>query len=89
MEAALPDDLSSLEEPPAMPDRRHDVFLTGATGFLGPYLLRAIAASVPAGTRLYCLVRGANQQASEERLQRDLQKAGIKACAPFVAFACC
>lgn len=77
-EAALPADLADLDEPPVAQDKRNDAFLTGATGYLGPYLVREIAARLPRGARLYCLVRGASQADAQARLERDLQRAGVQ-----------
>ena len=44
------------------------VLLTGATGFLGPFLLTSLLEQTEA--RIYALVRGSDPQASAERLRR-------------------
>jgi len=43
------------------------IFLTGATGFLGVYLLRDLLRHGNLG-KIYCLVRAPNQEAAEQRL---------------------
>jgi amino acid adenylation domain-containing protein/thioester reductase-like protein len=47
-----------------------NVFLTGATGFLGAHLLDNLMQNT-SGT-VYCLVRGENEQAAEDRLRQAL-----------------
>ncbi|CAM5658204.1 SDR family NAD(P)-dependent oxidoreductase OS=Streptomyces tendae OX=1932 GN=GUR47_30605 PE=4 SV=1 [Streptomyces tendae] len=48
-----------------------EVLLTGATGFLGAFLLRDL---MRAGHgRVHCLVRGADEQAARERLRTNLE----------------
>jgi thioester reductase-like protein len=48
------------------------VFLTGATGFLGAFLLRDLL--VTTGTRVHCLVRAANEAEGMTRLREALTK---------------
>ena len=48
------------------------VFLTGATGFLGAFLLHDLLQTTPA--TVYCLVRAANPQAALDRLQKTLEQ---------------
>lgn len=48
------------------------IFLTGATGFLGAYLLREFAAWHD--TKIYCLVRADSQHEAIERLRSGLKK---------------
>jgi thioester reductase-like protein len=48
-----------------------DVFLTGATGFLGVHLLAELLATT--GARVHCLVRAADAAAGHARLVRTLQ----------------
>ncbi|WP_157248545.1 non-ribosomal peptide synthetase [Nonomuraea typhae] len=70
-DAVLPGDLVFPGAPaPASPPRR--VLLTGGTGFLGAYLLAALA-SEP-GVSVHCLVRGSDPKA---RLQANLERYGL------------
>ncbi|HET9226766.1 MAG TPA: thioester reductase domain-containing protein, partial [Thermoanaerobaculia bacterium] len=56
-------------EGPAASEMR-EVFLTGATGFLGSFLLRELLRQT--GARIHCLVRG-----GADRIRRKLTEAGI------------
>ena len=47
------------------------IFLTGATGFLGAFLLHELLHSTKA--RIYCLVRAANNKEGFERLKKNLE----------------
>ena len=51
------------------------VLLTGATGFLGAYLLRSLLLRTRAS--VYCLVRPADGQSAGERIKRAMQNYGI------------
>lgn len=57
--------MKSLQEPT-------NVFLTGATGFLGAYLLHELLTQTPA--TVYCLVRAANEKAASQRLENTLKQ---------------
>src|SRR5262249_1060269 len=72
-DGVLPDDVrpDRIEPAPAAP---RAVLLTGATGFLGAYLLRTLLRETTA--RVYCLVRPGRQDAGE-RVRRNLQALGI------------
>jgi amino acid adenylation domain-containing protein/thioester reductase-like protein len=48
------------------------IFLTGATGFLGAFLLHDLLQTTSA--TVYCLVRAANHQAASDRLQTTLEQ---------------
>jgi thioester reductase-like protein len=52
------------------PDPEH-VFLTGANGFLGVFMLRALLRATRA--HVHCLVRGADQEAAHRRLQAAIE----------------
>lgn len=50
------------------------ILLTGATGFLGAYLIRAILHKFPKnGLELYCLVRADSEAAALDRLVRNME----------------
>lgn len=51
----------------------HHVFLTGATGFLGAYLLSELCQK---GMQVYCLIRAQNKQTALKRLTDNLKKYG-------------
>ena len=53
-------------------DRPKRIFLTGATGFLGAYLLRELIDKTKAN--IYCLVRAADSDAADRRLINNLQR---------------
>ena len=53
-----------------------EVLLTGATGFIGRYVLRDLLQQDP-GLIVHCLVRADNTDEGEERLQTVLQKANL------------
>ena len=58
---------------PADPPR--EILLTGATGFLGAFLLAELARRTDA--RLHCLVRAPSDAAARERLEQTLRAYGI------------
>lgn len=68
---ALPTDLAG---PPASLDQEPPtrILLTGATGFLGGYLLGALLERISA--RVVCLVRGAEAAAARARLEKNLNQ---------------
>ena len=47
------------------------IFLTGATGYLGTFLLQELLEQTPAD--IYCLVRAANADAAQQKLQKSLE----------------
>ncbi|MEV0762623.1 thioester reductase domain-containing protein [Nocardia sp. NPDC050435] len=55
----------------AVPEPR-GVLLTGATGFLGAYLVHALAERTEA--RIYCLVRAADREAARDRVAAALRR---------------
>jgi amino acid adenylation domain-containing protein/thioester reductase-like protein len=70
-EATLPDDVCSRLSPATSRDPR-EVLLTGATGFLGAYLLDDLLRHTTA--RVHCLVRAASPEAGAERIVRNLRR---------------
>lgn len=57
------------------PIKLQSVFLTGATGFLGIYLLYELLTQTTAD--IYCLVRAANVEAAQKKLQKKLEAYSI------------
>jgi thioester reductase-like protein len=70
-DAVLPADIVPAYSQDPLPD---DVLLTGSTGFVGAYLLRAILRDTPAV--VYCLVRPNGKEASA-RVRRNLMHYGL------------
>ncbi|WP_447008712.1 type I polyketide synthase [Saccharothrix sp. DSM 118769] len=66
-EVVLAPDITAATSPHRTADPRH-VLLTGATGFLGSFLLRDLLRHT--GARVHCLVRGADDREAEDRLRR-------------------
>ncbi|MEH2286232.1 thioester reductase domain-containing protein [Nostoc sp.] len=52
-----------------------NIFLTGATGFLGAFLIRELLQETKAD--IYCLVRAANAEEGKSKLQNNLQQYAI------------
>ncbi|MNX06876.1 Phthiocerol/phenolphthiocerol synthesis polyketide synthase type I PpsA [compost metagenome] len=71
-EATL-DDAILADGPPA--GTPHDVFLTGATGFLGPYLLRDLLKETEA--TVHCLVRAESPEQGASRIREAMQAHGL------------
>jgi thioester reductase-like protein len=72
------DALLDLPDPTAVPPAQRtfdSVLLTGATGFLGPFLLRSLLDRTSASYTV--LVRGADPSVARERLKADLEAAGL------------
>ncbi len=53
----------------------HDLFLTGATGFLGPYLLRDLLHATAA--TVHCLVRASSPVQGAQRIREALEAQGM------------
>ncbi|WP_410600708.1 amino acid adenylation domain-containing protein [Amycolatopsis sp. lyj-90] len=66
----LPDPL-----PPRAPGEVSDILLTGATGFVGAYLVRELLKRD--GVRVHCLVRAADENAGRRRLRENLDRYGL------------
>ncbi len=54
-----------------------DVLVTGANGFLGIHLLDRLQRTLPAGARVFAIVRAASDQAACERLREAAAAAGL------------
>jgi thioester reductase-like protein len=70
-EVRLADDVRPAAEVVRTAEDPEDVLLTGATGFLGAFLLRDLMRNTTA--RVHCLVRGADEAEAFERLERNAQ----------------
>ncbi|SDN51080.1 non-ribosomal peptide synthetase [Allokutzneria albata] len=66
----LPDSL-----PPRRTDGFSDVLLTGATGFVGAYLVRELLTRTSG--RVHCLIRAADEHAGWQRLRDNLDRYGL------------
>ncbi|MFQ5794192.1 MAG: amino acid adenylation domain-containing protein, partial [Candidatus Bipolaricaulia bacterium] len=60
----VPDEVEHVTEPA-------HIFLTGATGFLGAFLLHELLQQTQAD--IYCLIRSANEEQGKKRLQANLE----------------
>ncbi|EGQ21626.1 non-ribosomal peptide synthetase family protein [Streptococcus sanguinis] len=60
----------------AQNDDSQNIFMTGATGFLGAYLLRQYFDKIPAAT-IHCLVRAENRDLAFKRIKDNMQYWGI------------
>lgn len=69
-----PDIVAAADVRTAVPDPEQ-VLLTGATGFLGAFLLRELLRETDA--TVHCLVRGADRPAAEKRLRSALDSYGL------------
>ncbi len=75
-DAVLPPDIGAADPVPALPlCERELLLLTGATGFLGKFLLSEI---LDRGARkVICVVRGDGDRGAEDRLRTSLCEAGL------------
>ena len=71
-EAVLDPAITSGSRSFKFPAEPHGVFLTGATGFVGAFLLRDLLAQTEA--TVHCLVRAADEAAGRERLRRNMER---------------
>ena len=53
------------------------IFLTGATGFVGAFLLAELLNTTAPEVQLHCLVRGSNEGSALDKLRRKLQQYGL------------
>ncbi|MEU8698962.1 thioester reductase domain-containing protein [Streptomyces sp. NPDC048680] len=67
----LPDDIRPAPEVIRTVDDPREILLTGASGFLGAFLLRDLMRTTTA--RIHCLVRGTGEQEAYERLRTGLE----------------
>jgi thioester reductase-like protein len=73
VEAELEPGITSEGVPPVKPGLPNKIFITGATGFVGSYLVQHFLTDTPAS--VYCLTRGRSPEHAHERLikkQREL-----------------
>ncbi|MFL6075228.1 MAG: non-ribosomal peptide synthetase [Mycobacteriales bacterium] len=72
-DTVLPAGITAAGREPARPERR--VLLTGATGFLGSFLLRELLDRT--GAEVYCLVRADDVTRAAERVRASLSRYGL------------
>eukprot|EP00854_Cymbomonas_tetramitiformis_P009231 gene9231-10936_t len=53
-----------------------DLLLTGATGFLGPFLLRELRRRVTVGATVFCVVRGSTDEEAHARVKAQAEACG-------------
>ena len=70
-EVVLPEEIGKHGLPSVSVEEFSHVFLTGATGFVGAFLLAELLAQTHAN--IYCLVRASNESHGLQRLQDNLQ----------------
>ncbi|MFI6054722.1 thioester reductase domain-containing protein, partial [Streptomyces violascens] len=70
-EVRLADDVQRAAETVAVTDDPSEVLLTGATGFVGAFLLRDLMRSTSA--TIHCLVRGDSEQEALERMRANME----------------
>ncbi|MCP3822828.1 thioester reductase domain-containing protein, partial [Streptomyces sp. A3M-1-3] len=70
-EIRLADDIRPAAEVRTVAEEPGEVLLTGASGFLGAFLLRDLMRTTTA--RVHCLVRGADETAALERLRANME----------------
>nr|APD71675.1 type I polyketide synthase 10 [Streptomyces sp.] len=70
-EIALADDIRPADQVVAVMEDPEDALLTGATGFLGAFVLRDLMRTTRA--RVHCLVRAADQAEALERVRANLE----------------
>lgn len=56
--------------------KMENIFLTGATGFVGGFLLKTLLQHYEAAS-IYCLIRATNVKEAEEKLQQGFLRSGI------------
>ena len=69
-EAVLDSDISLQDRQFNYPDKINNIFLTGATGFLGSFLLAELLQQTEAD--IYCLVRADNEEAGKQKIEQSL-----------------
>lgn len=74
-EARLPADIVLADEVVRVAADPEHVLLTGATGFLGAFMLHELVGQTRA--RVHCLVRGSDQAHAEARLRASLESYGL------------
>ncbi|MEU3984587.1 thioester reductase domain-containing protein [Streptomyces sp. NPDC026672] len=74
-DTVLADDIRPAAEVVRCVTDPEQVLLTGASGFLGAFLLRDLMRTTRA--TVHCLVRGADEAGARERLRRNLERYGV------------
>ncbi|MEU7104977.1 thioester reductase domain-containing protein [Streptomyces sp. NPDC046215] len=70
-EVRLADDIRPAAEVVRVAENPAEVLLTGATGFLGAFLLRDLMRTTDA--TIHCLVRGADEEQARDRLRQNME----------------
>jgi hypothetical protein len=74
-EAVLAEDIRLLHASACPSSSPHGILLTGATGFIGRFLLRRMLDTTEA--KIYCLVRGGSQMKAFARVREEMLKAHL------------
>ncbi len=74
-EAILPDDICVNSSILAPVEEPHNILLTGATGFLGAFLLHELLQQTQA--TIYCLTRASSLETAQQKIQKNLQRYGL------------
>ncbi|MFL6124429.1 amino acid adenylation domain-containing protein [Actinophytocola sp.] len=74
-EAVLPTDITAEHAEPPSPAEPRTILLTGATGFLGAFLLRELLDTT--GAEVRCLVRADGEAAATARIRGNLETYGL------------
>ena len=72
-EIILEDDISPRGEYLISPEECRNVFLTGSTGFLGAYLIRALIKTLHKDALIYCHARAENEEKAMERIVNNMK----------------
>ncbi len=76
-EAQLAESIRSCNTTPSPAGDIEQIFLTGATGYIGVFLLAELLHKTESRVRVYCLVRASNRPAARQRLHDSLVKYGL------------
>jgi len=77
LESKLPLDFKEIKRKEQKTGETKAIFLTGATGFLGPVLIQEILLQYDKDVKVYCLVRGESNEIAQKRLIAELKAAQV------------